>query len=242
MTSDSANPSTSGKPAPGTPARSAQGPKRATPPPPTAARPKLSQRELFAALLVLLIGAPLLFVFARAMADAEVRRRETPLRAMLGDDTYETLVRGEKTELHYLGDGLTAPDFTLTDQAGKPWRLRDQRGKIVVMNFWSVTCQPCVEEMPTFVTLSEIARRRKDIEVITVSTDKSWDAVAAIFPPKTRLKVLFDPDRKIVKDKYGTRLYPETWVIDRDGVIRMRVDGPRDWASALSLEAIERFL
>ena len=200
------------------------------------------QREFFAALLVLCIGAPLLFVFARAMAEAEQLRRESPLRAMIGDEAFNLNTRGQKTELHYLGDGLLAPDFTLLDKNGKPWRLRDHRGKVVVMNFWSVTCQPCVEEMPSLITLTSIAKRRKDIEVVTISTDKDWSAVAPIFPPDTRLTVLFDPKREIVKDKYGTKLYPETWVIDAGGVIRMRVDGPRDWGSALSLNAIERFL
>lgn len=200
------------------------------------------QREFFAALLVLLIGAPMLFVFARAMAEAEQLRKESPLRAMIGDQAFNAIARGEKTELHYLGDGLLAPDFTLSDKNGKPWRLRDHRGKVVVMNFWSVTCQPCVEEMPSLITLTTIAKRRKDIEVVTISTDKDWSAVAPIFPPDTRLTILFDPKREVVKDKYGTKLYPETWVIDAGGVIRMRVDGPRDWGSALSLNAIERFL
>jgi peroxiredoxin len=207
-----------------------------------AAEPKPRQRELFATLLIVCVGAPLLFVFARAMADAEVRRRETPLRAMIGNEAFEASERGEKTELHYLGDGLLAPDFTLRDQTGKPWRLQEQRGKLVVMNVWSITCQPCVEEMPSLITLSDIARRRQDIEVVAISTDKDWAAVAPIFPPGSRLRVLFDPDRKVVRDMFGTKLYPETWVIDRGGVVRMRVDGPRDWKSALSLEAIERFL
>ncbi|HEY2735344.1 MAG TPA: TlpA disulfide reductase family protein, partial [Polyangiales bacterium] len=125
----------------------------------------LATRELWAGLLVLVLGARFVFVFARAMADAEVRRRETPLRAMVGDQTFDALARGEKTELHYLGDGLLAPDFTLQDKDGKPWRLRDHRGKLIVMNFWTVTCQPCVEEMPSLVTLAEIARKRSDIEV-----------------------------------------------------------------------------
>jgi peroxiredoxin len=202
----------------------------------------LATRELWAGLLVLVLGTPFVFVFARAMADAEVRRRETPLRAMVGDQTFDALARGEKTELHYLGDGLLAPDFTLQDKDGKPWRLRDHRGKLIVMNFWTVTCQPCVEEMPSLVTLAEIARKRSDIEVVAVSTDKDWNAVAAIFPPRSNLKVLFDPSRKIVHGAYGTRLFPETWIIDADGVIRMRIDAARDWGSALSIGAIERFL
>jgi peroxiredoxin len=137
---------------------------------------------------------------------------------------------------------LLAPDFTLQDKDGKPWRLRDHRGKLIVMNFWTVTCQPCVEEMPSLITLAEIAKKRSDIEVVAISTDKNWNAVAAIFPPRANLKVLFDPDRKIVHGEYGTRLFPETWIIDADGVIRMRVDAARDWGSALSIGAIERFL
>jgi peroxiredoxin len=199
-------------------------------------------RELWAGLLVLCLGAPFVFVFARAMADAEVRRREGPLRAMVGDEAFEALTHGVKTELHYLGDGLLAPDFTLQDKDGKPWRLRDHRGKLVVMNFWTVTCQPCVEEMPSLVTLADIAQKRTDIEVVTVSTDKDWNSVAAIFPPRSRLKVLFDPERKIVRDKFGTKLFPETWIIDADGVIRMRVDSARDWGSALTIGALERFM
>jgi peroxiredoxin len=200
------------------------------------------RRELWAGLLIFCLGAPFIFVFARAMADAEVIRREGPLRAMVGNQAFEALARGEKTELHYLGDGLLAPDFMLPDKDGKPWRLRDQRGKLVVMNFWTVTCQPCVEEMPSLVTLAEIAKRRDDIVVVTVTTDRDWNAVAPIFPPRSKLKVLFDPERKVVRDKFGTKLFPETWIIDAEGVIRMRVDSPRDWAAALSIGAIERFL
>jgi peroxiredoxin len=198
--------------------------------------------ELWAAVLVLCLGAPFVFVFARAMADAEVRRREGPLRSMLGDRSFEALSRGEKTELNYLGDGLLAPDFTLKDKDGKPWRLKDHRGKLIVMNFWTVTCQPCVEEMPSLITLSEILKQRDDIEVVTVTSDKDWAAVAPIFPPRTGLKVLFDPERKIIRDTYGSRLFPETWVIDARGVVRMRIDGPREWGAALSIGALERFL
>jgi hypothetical protein len=54
--------------------------------------------------------------------------------------------------------------------------------------------------------------------------------------------VLFDPDKSVVKGKYGTRLYPETWIIDRNGIIRFRIDGGRDWGSAIALELIESLL
>lgn len=202
----------------------------------------IAKRELIVALVVLALGTPFVFAFARAMADGEQRRRQAPLRALIGDEAFDALTRGEKTELHYLGDELLAPDFTLNDQHGKPFRLRERRGKPLVLNFWSITCQPCVEEMPTLVTLAEIASRRGDFDVVAVSTDAEWRAVAPIFPPQSKLRVLFDPKKEIVRGKYGTRLYPETWIIDASGVVRLRVDGSRDWASALTIEAIERFL
>jgi peroxiredoxin len=212
----------------------------------TDARPQTSTRgrraELYAALIVAAIGVPLVFLYARAMAEGETRRREAPLRAILGDETFERLARGERTEEHYLGDGLLAPDFTLQDRDGTPWRLRDHRGKVVVLNFWTVTCQPCVEELPSVLELADMAKHRPDLEVVAVTTDENWGAVAALFPPRFSLKVLFDPGRKVVHDKFGTRLFPETWVIDRRGVIRLRVDGRRNWSEALSLDAIESFL
>lgn len=203
--------------------------------------PRARRRERIAALIVFAVGLPLVFMYARAMADGEVRRRETPLRIMLGDENYERLTRGERTEENYLGNHLTAPDFELRDQNGQPWRLRDHRGKIVVMNFWTITCQPCVDELPSLLELADIAHDRGDIEVVAVSADEGWKDVSALFPPNFRLKVLFDPQRKIIHDKYGTRLFPETWIIDAEGVVRMRIDGRRNWSEALALDVIRSF-
>jgi peroxiredoxin len=161
---------------------------------------------------------------------------------MIGDEAYEALARGDKTELHYMGAQLTAPDFTLADREGKPWRLSDHRGKVVVMNFWSVTCQPCVEEMPSLVELARMSAGRDDLEVVAISTDAGWSEVAPIMPPQNPLRVLFDPKREVVTGKFGTRLYPETWIIDRNGIVRARVDGGRDWAAPLALDFIEAYL
>ena len=61
-------------------------------------------------------------------------------------------------------------------------------------------------------------------------------------PSGTPLRVLMDRDRSVVRGQYGTVLFPETWVVDAEGVIRMRVDGAREWSSAVALDAIESFL
>jgi peroxiredoxin len=195
--------------------------------------------EKLAALLAFVIGAPFAFMMVRGFAEGEVRRREVPLRAMLGDEIYEGFRDGEQPKSNYYGNDRLAPDFTLMDQSGKPWRLSDHRGKTVVLNFWTMTCQPCIEEMPSLETLALIAKERTDLEVVAISTDKGWSDVQGLFKPGSRLKILFDPDKSVVRGKFGTRLYPETWVIDPDGVVRVRIDGGRDWSSPVALEMIE---
>ncbi|MET0287386.1 MAG: TlpA disulfide reductase family protein [Polyangiales bacterium] len=198
------------------------------------------QADKLAAVLAFLIGAPFAFMMVRGFAEGELRRKEIPLRALIGDEAFEGFRDGEQPKLHYFGNDRLAPDFTLKDKDGNEWRLKDHRGKTVVMNFWTITCQPCVEEMPSFEQLSLVAKDRDDIEVVTISTDKGWGDVAAVIKPNSQLKVLFDPDKSVVRDKFGSRLYPETWIIDPEGVIRMRIDGARDWSAPVALEMIER--
>lgn len=199
----------------------------------------MKKPELYAAIVAILIGAPLVYIFSSAMAEGQIRAREAPLRAILGSQAYTALAAGEETQVHYMGNDRLAPDFTLPDKDGRPWRLSDQRGKVVIINLWSITCQPCVEEMPSLIELAKILDGRDDVELVTISVDQGWDEVASLFPEGTPLKVLFDPEREVVRGKLGTRLYPETWFIDPDGVIRLRVDGPRDWSQPVVQDVIE---
>ena len=211
-------------------------------PSPTTIEPKRpGPAEYLAAIVTLAVGGPLLFAFASALADGEVRRREAPLRAVLGP-AYEPLVDGEPTEIHYLGNDRLAPDFTPDDMEGRPWRLSEHRGQVVVMNFWSITCGPCVQEMPSIIDLARMVEDRDDVEVVTVTIDRRESDVRSVVPASAPLTVLMDRDRSVVRGRYGTVLFPETWIIDRDGVIRMRLDQAFDWSSAVALDAIESFL
>lgn len=144
----------------------------------------------------------------------------------------------------YANLNRTVPDFELPDMEGKPVRFSSLLGKHpVVLNFWTKTCKPCLEEMPMLAELAQIVKKR-GVHVVTVCTDDGPDDVKDTLsvvlqgqpPPFT---ILFDPDTKVVKDVFGTTLYPETWLIDKGGVIRARVDGPRDWTSPLALDVLE---
>jgi peroxiredoxin len=140
----------------------------------------------------------------------------------------------------YAGSDRTAPDFELPDMNGKPTRLSSFRGKTVFLNFWTKTCAPCLEEMPSLAELARIARGRSDFVVLTVSTDEGpadvRDTLKVAIQGEVPFPVLFDPDAKVVGGAYGTHLFPETWIIDPKGVIRARFDGGRDWSTALAVE------
>ncbi len=145
---------------------------------------------------------------------------------------------------NYAARNRTVPDFELKDYFGRSVRLSSLRdGKPMVLNFWTKNCKPCLEEMPSLGALANILADR-GASLVTVCTDDGPAAVREhlrkIFgssaPP---FPILFDPDSEIVGDKFGTTLFPETWLIDGDGVIRARVDGKRDWTKPLALEVVE---
>jgi peroxiredoxin len=149
---------------------------------------------------------------------------------------------------HYAAHKRRAPDFELPNLDGKRVKLSDYRGKVVILNFWSKTCPPCLEEMPSLAELGQGLAHRDDIVLLTVTTDESAaDARAtlqsilgeAMPGGKAPFEVLVDPDANVVTGKFGTKLYPETWLINKDGVVVARVDGARDWADPVVISYAE---
>ncbi len=131
----------------------------------------------------------------------------------------------------YMGADRTAPNFDLSDGKGGHVRLSDYKGKVVILHFWTKTCGPCREELPNLGRFAELIKDRKDVAIVTVTTDDGPKEVEPLFdaifgkgkaPP---FVVAYDPDNNIVRGKYGTTLFPETWLVDPEGRIRARFDG-----------------
>jgi peroxiredoxin len=165
--------------------------------------------------------------FVATARDGETRRACTPLCALHPD---------------YAGRNRTAPDFELPAIDGRSVRLSSYRGKNVILHFWTKTCRPCLEELPHIASLAKALEPHRDsIELITVTTDESVEDARAtlnsVVGTDKDFTVLVDPDGdKVVNGKYGTKLFPETWYIDKQGVIRARFDGARDWEGALPID------
>jgi len=145
---------------------------------------------------------------------------------------------------NYAGAARTAPDFHLKDMNGHDVSLSSFRDKVVLLNFWASWCAPCKEEMPDLGELAHIIKDKKDVALVTVSVDSGPDEVRDLL--KTLLRedppfpVLFDPNgEKTVTREYGTNQFPETWLIDKRGVIRARFDGTRQWSNPIVVELID---
>ena len=136
------------------------------------------------------------------------------------------LVAGCNRGSHPTLVGNTAPDFTVQD-ADRKVTLHDLRGKVVVLNFWATWCPPCVEEMPSLVRLQSNLKDR--VVVLAVSVDEDERSYRT-FLKKNNVDLLTvrDPQQKS-NELYGTFKFPETYIIDRNGVVQRKFIGPVDW-------------
>ncbi len=113
----------------------------------------------------------------------------------------------------------TAPDFTLKSESGENIRLEEQRGKVVMINFWASWCAPCRKEMPL---LDDLYDRYKDagftlfgvnVEQNPEAAKKFLEDVGVSFP------ILYDPESDVSRT-YQVSAMPTTVMVDRDGEVR----------------------
>jgi thiol-disulfide isomerase/thioredoxin len=182
----------------------------------------------FAQAAFIILAAIAVYSFVATARDGERRRACTPLCHLKPD---------------YAARNRVAPDFELPSIHHGKVKLSGLRGKAVILNFWTKNCRPCLEEMPSLAQLAQILRTDPDIAIVTVSTDESIEDVQntlkSVIGGDPPFIAAVDPEADVVTKKYGTRLYPETWIIDPDGVIRARFDGARDWTSPLILDLVK---
>jgi peroxiredoxin len=122
-----------------------------------------------------------------------------------------------------------APDFTLHDLTGKKVRLRDFKGKAIILNFWSTSCSPCVAEIPALNALYHDLKA-SGLVVIGISVDPAEKTVREFVERKhIEYPVLMDTSQEIYFDEYGLFGLPVNILIDRSGMIKEKLIGQIDW-------------
>ena len=123
--------------------------------------------------------------------------------------------------------GSAAPDFTVHDSEHTV-TLSQFKGQVVVLNFWATWCPPCIEEMPSLVQMQQ-RMKAKGVTVLAVSVDVDENQYRRFLREhNVSLLSVRDADQKS-NELYGTFKFPETYVIDRNGVVRRKFIGAVDW-------------
>lgn len=136
--------------------------------------------------------------------------------------------------------GRPAKNFELTLN-GKPEQISDFRGKVVVLNFWATWCPPCVEETPSLIQLQKRIAPLGGT-VLGVSLDDDQSAYLNFLKTyKIAFPTYRDPTKQSAID-YGTTMYPETYIINRQGRIDRKIIGPQDWTSPRMLAYMDSIL
>ena len=106
-------------------------------------------------------------------------------------------------------------DFTLTELGGMKWTLKEQRGKVVVVNFWATWCPPCRKEMPDLETLYK-QFKDQGLVILAISDEDAGKVGPFIAEQKVTYPILLDPGRK-VNELFQIEGIPKTFVYDRSG-------------------------
>lgn len=170
------------------------------------------------------------------MAQASINPRQTT--------SLKSLAKGEMAKLIFPAEAGPAPATSFQDADGKPVRLADFKGKVVVVNMWATWCGPCVIEMPTLAKLAA-AYEGQPVAVVAVSVDGERDAEKArLFIAKHAPLVFYrDPKLKLPYDfKPAAVGMPTTVIFGKDGVERARLAGGADWAGPEARAVIDKVL
>lgn len=205
--------------------------------------PQASQKPKGGLLTWALWGAALLGVAAVVYIIAQASTKTAPVAASAPSAASAT-AKPLSAKTTYPATPTPAPDFTFHDGAGKPTKISDFKGKVVVLNVWATWCAPCITEMPTLAKL-QAAYAGQPVEVVAVSIDSETAATKARLFIAKHDPLKFYHDRtmslpfKLTPPAPGA---PTTIIYGKDGLERARVAGEADWAGPDARALVDKAL
>jgi peroxiredoxin len=137
--------------------------------------------------------------------------------------------------------GQPAPDFNYRDSTGKMWKLSDLKGKVVFINFWATWCVTCKGEMPHKEALYEMMKDEPFQMLGMLFRDDPGNLADYYKTQKVSPPTLISPGNESAKI-YGITGVPETFIIDKEGIVREKLVGPQEWDNDETVAMIKKWL
>jgi cytochrome c biogenesis protein CcmG, thiol:disulfide interchange protein DsbE len=143
----------------------------------------------------------------------------------------------EKAEI-----GRAPQDFEFIDINKNRMTLSGMKGSVVFVNFWATWCESCIDELPSIERLSRHFKDNPTLKIVTILYKDDLDAALNFMKESGyTFPVYLNPDESAAK-MFGLTGIPETFIIDKKGVLRDKVIGPAAWDSPNTLQAFQALI
>lgn len=133
---------------------------------------------------------------------------------------------------HSVGVGLQAPDLDIRDEVGgRKLTSEDLKNKVVFVNFWASWCPPCKEEMPSIESLYKDMAGNDKFQMITILYKDPLQDGTNYMKQNGYTFPVYSDNNGVTAGNFGVTGVPETYVIDKKGILQKRVIGPAEWNS-----------
>jgi len=127
-----------------------------------------------------------------------------------------------------------APLFELQDVHGRMQSLQQIQEPVVIIHFWASWCPPCLEEIPRWIAAGP-TMKDFPVKLVAISVDENWEKALKVLPISKlspNMMLLLDPKNEVA-GKYGTRQFPESYVLNRNRQIVEKWIGSQDWTGSM---------
>jgi len=148
----------------------------------------------------------------------------------------------QTTKVTLTETGSAPPDFELTDINNNRIKIAELKGSVVLVNFWATWCGSCVEEIPSMERMFRLLSGDSRFKVVTILyKDDLQRAKDYMSQNGYTLPVYMNPDSSAEKT-FGITGIPETFILDKKGILRHKVIGPEEWDTPRVLDALRTLI
>ena len=132
--------------------------------------------------------------------------------------------------------------LSVKDDSGNEHKLSDFRGNVVFLNFWFTDCAPCRKEMPDMELVNQVFKDRK-FKMIPISVDVDYEPVKKFYAELKldSMQMYFDPGKQVAH-RYNVYQFPETYLIDGNGIVLKHYIGAMNWSNSSYMSAMEEYV